>query len=581
MMIRRSFLNLVPLAFGAVVPTAVLVPTAVVVPTAVLLPMAMLVPMAVVVPHLHAQLPPLPEAPREDMGPAPRLFVSERLQELGTIVAGDKVAVSWHLANRGTANLLLKRVKAGCGCTVVRLTEEEMIIPPGGSLTLRAEFDSTGRKGEQTKSVTILSNDPVEPRCQLTFHATVDVLYHMRPPGRLNLGAVRQGRTASQTLDITPASGRGDVELLGVQLREEGFLSYSAEPLRPSQPASGKSGMEAWLPLGNGGTTKRSPPRQGVVGRVGIGQRLRFSVADAAPLGRLTTRAVVKFSVGGIQKEVDVKIFGEVVADLVVQPEIVKPAARALPPGRRLAPVTILSTDQKRFEIVSVKAGPPVHATVQSDSPRRPRRGADGKRKPRPRLPRAKGGSGTRYTVLLTVREDAPPGPFATVLEVRTNSLDQPLLRVPVFGMVAYPIDVDPPLVVLRTTAIMRTAVLLRTDGTPAAGGNPASGGSHAAEVTPAGTRRRVRLKCSPRITLEVSEITSGMPEVVATLQLPDDAARGRTTLHDFHQPHVRYLEVKLAGKLPKGVYSTVLTLKTNVPGAERLEIPVTIEVAD
>ncbi len=548
MMIRRSFLNLVPFAFGVVVPTAVLVPT------------------AVVVPHLRAQLPPLPEAPRGDVGPAPRLFVPERLQELGTIVAGDKVAVSWHLANRGTANLMLKRVKAGCGCTIVRLTEEEMIIPPGGSLTLRAEFDSTGRRGEQTKSVIVLSNDPVEPRCQLTFHATVDVLYHMRPPGRLNLGAVRQGRTASQTLDITPAAGRGDVELLGVRFREEGFpisiLSYSAEPLRPSQRPLGKSGTEGWPPLG-----------KGEIG--GIGQRLRLSVADPAPLGRLTTRAVVKFRVGGIQKEVPVRIFGEVVADLVVQPEIVKPAARALPPGRRLAPVTILSTDQKRFEIVSVKAGPPVHATVQSAGPRRPPRGAEATGQPRPRLPRAKGGSGTRYTVVLTVREDAPPGPFATVLEVRTNSLDQPLLRVPVFGMVAFPIDVDPPLVVLRTAVLMRSEVLLSSDGTPVARESPAAG------VTPTGTRRRVRLECSPRITLEVSEITSGMPEVVATLQLPEDVSHGGTALQDFHQPHVRYLEVKLAGKLPKGVHSTVLTLKTNVPGAERLEIPVTIEVAD
>jgi hypothetical protein len=125
------------------------------------------------------------------------------------------------------------------------------------------------------------------------------------------------------------------------------------------------------------------------------------------------------------------------------------------------------------------------------------------------------------------------------MLEVRTSSLDQPVVRVPVFGIVAAPIEIDPPI------------VLLRQDGTDV------------------GARRRVRLQVPPQVKLEVSRVTCDNDAIAVSV---DGAANSR------HR-HIQYLNVVLARKLPVGSHQAALTVSTNLPGAERLTIPVTVDV--
>lgn len=444
-----------------------------------------------------AQIPPLPEAPVPDAEHKPRLVVSERTKDLGKIIAGTKVPVEWVLSNQGGADLVIERTIAGCGCTMVHLNKDQRVIRPGDSLILRAEFNSYGRLGKQSKDVTVVSNDPFEPKFRLQFHATVEVLYHMRPPGRLNLRAVRRGQTASETLDITAAVGRGVFELLEVRIRDRENLTYQAEPLTLGEQK---------------------------------GRRLRFTITKNAPLGRLLTDAMVRFRVGDVEQDVNVKIFGEVVADLITRPSMVKPNDRPRRPGTRLSQVNVRSTDRSPFEILRIEHDPLLTVTME----------------PTERTP-----PGTSYDIILTLAEDAPPGPFAATLEVHTSALDQPVLRVPVFGVVAAPIEVQP------------SVVVLRADGSTIGG------------------RRRLRLEAAPTVTLELSEGRSTNPAVVVEVE-PANAS---------HRAYVRYVQVVLTGagavdrgggaRDDQGRIRALVSLTTNVVGAGTFTIPVLIEPAD
>ena len=76
----------------------------------------------------------------------------------GEVKAGEKVIHKFILTNSGKSDLIIRKVRASCGCTAV--TPEKMVIAPGKSTSLEAQFDSTGKSGTQNKSITVITNDP-------------------------------------------------------------------------------------------------------------------------------------------------------------------------------------------------------------------------------------------------------------------------------------------------------------------------------------------------------------------------------------------------------------------------------------
>jgi len=436
-------------------------------------------------PMAVGQLPPVPDKAGTDAKAGPSLFVARRVQNIGTVLEGDKPIVQWRLENRGKADLIIEQTRSSCGCAVVKLTDKEKTIPPGRPLDLKVEFNSQGRRGIQSNSITIFSNDPVEPNLKLEFKANVQFLYEMKPSGLVNLRAVQRGKVAERAIEIYPGPNRKVVKILDLQVPDDSPLSFHHEPF---------------------------------VAGSGTGQRIRMTAREHVSLGTLTAQANMKLSIDGIERQRTVSIRGEVVGDLTWHPKTVNATRQVSQPGKRFAPITIRSMDKMRFDILEAEAGSLFDVTFE---------------------PSKNGPKGIQYSVFLTLRGDAPPGPFGTLLEVRTSSLDQPMVRVPVFGVVAKRIEVEPPM------------ILLRQDGTPV------------------GTHRRVRLRVLPQLKLEVSDIICSNDAVVATL---DREASSR-------YQHLRYLDVKLKGRLPVGTHQAVLAMTTNIEGVQRLEIPVTIEV--
>lgn len=84
------------------------------------------------------------------------IVFSKYEHDFGKVEEGEKVAFVFAFENKGPGNLVLNSTSTTCGCTVTKYDSKP--IAPGGHGTLEVAFDTSGRNGRQTKSITVHSN---------------------------------------------------------------------------------------------------------------------------------------------------------------------------------------------------------------------------------------------------------------------------------------------------------------------------------------------------------------------------------------------------------------------------------------
>ncbi|MFC4739925.1 DUF1573 domain-containing protein [Flavobacterium ponti] len=89
-------------------------------------------------------------------GKLPVLEFDKTVHDFGNINEGEKVTTEFILKNTGEADLVIVSAVGSCGCTVPEPPKEP--IKPGESAPIKVTFDSTGKPGQQEKTVTITSN---------------------------------------------------------------------------------------------------------------------------------------------------------------------------------------------------------------------------------------------------------------------------------------------------------------------------------------------------------------------------------------------------------------------------------------
>lgn len=109
----------------------------------------------------------------EQAAVAPKLMIDTKVYDFGKIEQGTSVSTSFTLINNGKSDLSIRKTHASCGCTIASL--EKDTIAPGEELKLSITFNSAGRRGNQQKSITIYSNDPVAPVQRVTIKAIVQL----------------------------------------------------------------------------------------------------------------------------------------------------------------------------------------------------------------------------------------------------------------------------------------------------------------------------------------------------------------------------------------------------------------------
>lgn len=74
----------------------------------------------------------------------------------GDINEGEVIEGIFLISNKGKVDLIITDAKASCGCTVPEWPKEA--IKPGESAELKFSFNSKGRTGKQSKSITLKTN---------------------------------------------------------------------------------------------------------------------------------------------------------------------------------------------------------------------------------------------------------------------------------------------------------------------------------------------------------------------------------------------------------------------------------------
>ncbi|MCC7292580.1 MAG: DUF1573 domain-containing protein [Phycisphaerales bacterium] len=411
-----------------------------------------------------------------------KLEVEKASIELGEVLDGDKVPLEYRLRNIGDGDLIIGQVSPDCGCTVVELTEQDRLVRPGESRLLKLTFDSTGRATDvvQKKTIRVETNDPAKQQVTLDFSVVVKSLFRLSPSGSFHLQALRRGDESRRPLDVFPGSHGKDVHILSADIP-------AALPLSKRQEAITEKGVK--------------------------GTRLTFRANEDAPLGPAEAPLTLKLEVDGQTIERKVTLQVTIVGDIEFRPTIINLVNQRTAPGRKLAPITLTSTTRRPLKVLKAEGGPVLELEV------RPGTRADQ----------------TEQVVQPVIRGDAPTGPFAAMVRITTDSIDQPVVRIPVYGHVSAPVEIEPDLVILRD------------DGSVV------------------GASRFVRLLYTRTGgEFHVKNVESSLSLVAAK--------RGAEPGED--QPQVENLVVYLLGEAPAGVQRGTLTIETTLPESPTLTLP-------
>lgn len=97
-----------------------------------------------------------PQQPEVDPATAANITFEENNFDFGTLEEGEKVEHIFKFENTSDNPLTISNARGSCGCTVPEWPREP--IAPGESGEIKVKFDSKGKKGKQSKTVTITAN---------------------------------------------------------------------------------------------------------------------------------------------------------------------------------------------------------------------------------------------------------------------------------------------------------------------------------------------------------------------------------------------------------------------------------------
>lgn len=91
-----------------------------------------------------------------DANAVPEFTFETDNHHFGEIMQGEKVTYAFKFKNTGKAPLVISSASATCGCTVPEYTKSP--VAPGDEGFITVTFDSSGKSGMTSKSVTLIAN---------------------------------------------------------------------------------------------------------------------------------------------------------------------------------------------------------------------------------------------------------------------------------------------------------------------------------------------------------------------------------------------------------------------------------------
>lgn len=311
-------------------------------------------------------------------GAAPKVVIPVPVWNAGHVARGERLATDFVIRNEGDAVLELLEVKPACGCTVASFDAK---IAPGGQGKVHAELDTTGFLGAIAKGITVLTNDPANPRLQLTIQAEVESRMRATP------GYAR----------YIYVQGHGEAPI-GQTVWATDFPDLEIREVVSPYPLLTTSFREA-------AADERSPDTTGRQWRV-----ITTLQPDAA-IGALTRPVVIRTN-HPREPEFEIPVSGFVRPLFAATPATVDFGSVALDQEKRFGVALVnFGTDPVEIQAVeSSVAG--ITATAEEVAP------------------------GHRFALRLVLTPALAKGAVNGVIRVRTTSTRQPVFEIPVTGTV-------------------------------------------------------------------------------------------------------------------------------------------------
>ncbi|WP_396194059.1 DUF1573 domain-containing protein [Flavobacterium sp.] len=105
-------------------------------------------------------------------GKYPEMTFQQEEHDFGTIQQGDRPSTDFSFKNTGEADLIITSARGSCGCTVPDYPKTP--IKPGETGNIKVSFNSTGKQGKTSKTVTLTCNTK-EGNKILKINANIEV----------------------------------------------------------------------------------------------------------------------------------------------------------------------------------------------------------------------------------------------------------------------------------------------------------------------------------------------------------------------------------------------------------------------
>lgn len=319
-----------------------------------------------------------------------KIVFTSQVIDFGIISDDRKTDGEFTFTNTGSGPLEIIKATGSCGCTVPALAKNT--YAPGESGTIKVQFDPNHKRGPQTTTVTVTTNDESARSVNLTVKSDVRPMV-MADPQVLSLGEVKKGDARKMTVMVT--SRKPDITIMG------------ATPTTSSLQATVLPGVEAQV---NGETVWKFP--------------IEVSVVPSAPVGPLNASVAVRTNEAG--RIMNFTVQGEVLGDVAVNPARVQ--LQGITPGQALASTVMLkSRNGKAFKITGVDEAPANPAVGKIFTT------LDVKE-----IPAKDGDSASLPSFLITLGGVAPAngGSVSGYILVRTDLEDEKEIKVPYYGFV-------------------------------------------------------------------------------------------------------------------------------------------------
>ncbi len=317
-----------------------------------------------------------PTTPATTTEQSPRIVFQDALHDFGTVEQGDQVNRLFKFTNQGTRDLRIESVKTSCGCTAAVISSE--VIPPGQEGTISATFDTSRFFGERVKTISVHSNDPLQPVTTLTLPGAIAVEVAVEP-AQLYLGRVRRGANATHTVELLHDANK-PIAITAATVASP-LVSLRSEDIE-------KNGKK--------------------------GKKLFVTLRKDAPLGRVSTDITVT-TTSQKHPTLSIPVFGHIEGDLLVQP-----------PQVSFGVVRKGDTKQHTISIKSRAPKPVRVVRTQSSTPTVIAEMATVK-------------DGEEYHLTLKVNPEGVPGQIRGEVQVFTDHPVEKVLSIPVYGMLSDP----------------------------------------------------------------------------------------------------------------------------------------------